>query len=54
MKFLQGMTITIVTGALGFLGYELCMTVTTFGGYLPLTIITAGPAIGYAIARATA
>ena len=51
MKFLQGLTITILTVLLAGIGYEVCMTVTTFGGYLPLAIITAGPAVGFAIAR---
>jgi len=54
MKFLQGITITILTIALAAIGYELTMTVTTFGGYLPLAIITTGPALGFVTARITA
>jgi hypothetical protein len=53
MKFMQGITITLLTALLAVVGYELTMTITTLGGYLPLALITAGPAFGYAIARAT-
>jgi len=53
MKFLQGVTITLITGCIGFVAYDLCMTVATFGGWLPMVTLTAGPAIGYTIARAT-
>jgi hypothetical protein len=46
------MTLAALTVAMGVLAYELCMTVTTLGGYAPLALITAAPAIGYVIGRA--
>ncbi len=41
MKTLQAMTLAALTVAMGVLAYELCMTVTTLGGYAPLALITA-------------
>lgn len=52
MKTIRLITLAVLTVALGSMAYELTMTVTTFGGWLPLGLITAAPILGYAVGRA--
>ena len=51
MKALQLATLTALTLALAVIAWELTMTVTMFGGWLPLIIITIAPVLGYGLGR---
>lgn len=48
---MRGFTLAILIVVVGFIAYELCMTVTMLGGYLPLAILTGAPLLGFALGR---
>jgi hypothetical protein len=52
MRTAQAAALAALTLALGALAYELTMTATLLGGYLPLAFITAAPVLGFALGRA--
>ena len=52
MRELTAVLLTLITVALCGVAWVLCFTVSTFGGWLPLALITAGPALGYGLRAA--
>lgn len=51
MRAFGHLTLAVLTVTLGVVAYELTMTVTMLGGWLPLGLIIAAPLLGYALGR---